>query len=178
MSRGVNTTLKLFVDEFLKYDTDTGILTWKKSPANRVKVGDEAGTVNANGYKVFSIRNKLYSVHRIAWLISKGVLPPEHIDHINGIRSDNKLDNMRSASNIENLRNCKLHKLNKSGVTGVKWYPKQRSWESYITVDYKKIGLGYFKAFFDAVAARKSAEIVYGFHQNHGSNTNKKGLLS
>jgi hypothetical protein len=176
MARGVNTTLKLFVDEFLKYDPDTGILTWKKSPANRVKTGDEAGTINANGYKVFSIRNKLYSAHRIAWLISKGALPLEHIDHINGIRSDNKLDNMRAASNRENLRNCKLHKLNKSGVTGVKWYPKQMSWESYITVDYKKICLGYFKVFFDAVAARKSAEIGYGFHVNHGNNTNIKGI--
>lgn len=178
MSRGVNNKLKLFVDEFLDYNKDTGVITWAKSPAHRVKVGDEAGTVNASGYKVFSIKNKLYSAHRIAWLISNGELPPEHIDHINGVRSDNRLANLRAASNKENLRNCRIHKLNKSGVTGVKWYPAQGSWESYITVDYKKIGLGYFKSFFDAIAARKSAEIVYGFHRNHGSNKNKQGVLA
>ncbi|EDD9119389.1 HNH endonuclease [Salmonella enterica subsp. enterica serovar Infantis] len=99
--------------------------------------------------------------------------PNEQIDHINHIRTDNRIVNLRKASNTENSRNASIGVNNTSGALGV-WFEKRRkAWVAEIKVDRKKIHIGRFEKFSDAVAARKAAEVKHGFHENHGK---KRGM--
>ena len=90
------------------------------------------------------------------------------VDHIDGNRKNNSISNLRVVSNMENHRNMKRSKSNKSGITGVSFHQRDKLWLSSIKVNYKTITLGCYKDFFLACCARKSAEIKYGFHANHG----------
>jgi len=95
-------------------------------------------------------------------------IDPEFIDHINGNRADNTIKNLRSVSQTENARNTKRKKHNTSGVSGVHWVKKDQRWLATIYHKGKRIGLGQYKSFDAAVAARKLGEQVYGYHKNHG----------
>lgn len=159
--------------KILSYDKETGLFAWKSNPSpfSRVKIGGIAGCYHKEGYIVIGINNKSYNAHRLAWLYTYGSFPPEQIDHINHNRSDNRLENLRSVTNQENAMNRSKHKLNKSGVTGVSWSKSYKRWIGNITIDGKRIYLGNFVSFSDAVDARKNAEVLYGFHENHGKET-------
>ena len=107
--------------------------------------------------------------HHAVWEEANGPLPEGYeIDHINGVRSDNRLENLRLVTRQENMRNAKVYGTNTSGVTGVAWKKDKRKWKAYIMVDYKQKHLGYYTDWFDAVCARMSANNTYGFHENHG----------
>jgi len=151
----------------LKYDEDTGIFTFIKSAGSRKK-GDIAGSINQNGYVNIKINKKFYKAHRLAWLYVYGEMPDGDVDHLNHIRTDNRISNLRVVDSKTNMRNQKLNSENKSGEAGVYWHKAQKLWHSYITVNYKRIHLGAFVEFHRAVDARKSAEVLYGFHENHG----------
>ena len=90
------------------------------------------------------------------------------IDHINGDPFDNRIDNLRLVTQRENSMNRRLSCNNKSGVIGVHYYSSRKQWQAQITSEGKKINLGRFDNFDDAVKVRKDAEIKYGFHENHG----------
>lgn len=108
-------------------------------------------------------------MHRVIWQIHHGEIPPGlRIDHINGNRTDNRIENLRTVSITDNNRNAKLQHLNRSGIHGVYFLKKSSSFRVTIGVDGKCLTLGHFKCFLDAAAARKSAELWYGFHPNHG----------
>ncbi len=106
--------------------------------------------------------------HRAAWAIYYGEYPKNHIDHINGVRTDNKIINLRDVTRSENQRNMKTHKHNTSGHTGVGFHKKTEKWRANIWKNNKQIHLGLFDDFEGAVAARKSAEKKYNYHPNHG----------
>ncbi len=97
-----------------------------------------------------------------------GAMPEEHIDHINGIRDDNRWENLRPVNRATNQKNMKLFANNTSGVPGVRKSPNGLKWVSRIFTEGKEVHLGTFKNKEDAVAARKKAEIDYGVHANHG----------
>lgn len=104
---------------FVKYNSKTGIFTWLNPLSNRVKVGDVVG-FKSNLYLATSILAKRHYLHRLAWLYMYGENPPQFIDHINGIRSDNRILNLRLASNLENNQNQKYPQShNTSGFRGV-----------------------------------------------------------
>ncbi|QGZ15006.1 HNH endonuclease [Salmonella phage LPSTLL] len=146
-----------------------GQLYWKIRPANRVKVGDIAGSKNNKGYLLFDFKGKKHPAHRVIWEMHYGTIPDGmEIDHINHIRDDNRIENLRLASHAENTRNMSKHKYNTSGVTGVCWHKHQRKWVAQIMLDGKYTYLGYFVDFDEAVRRRKSAELNLGFHSNHG----------
>lgn len=152
----------------LDYDFKSGVFTWKNDKTTRVKAGDIAGTLK-NGYIRIRVGKKAYYAHRLAWLYVYGYVPKEHIDHINHNRADNRIKNLRVVSNNENHKNMKQYKNNSSGYVGVYWIKSAKRWRARINVDGNYINLGNFASFSDAVDARKNAEVLYGFHKNHGT---------
>ncbi len=155
--------------ELLDYDPETGVFIWKKKVANRVKIGDIAGCLDiSTGYIVFMIKGKRYRAHRLAWFYIYGEWPKDQIDHINHVRDDNRIVNLREVTRQENLKNASLSKNNKSDVTGVHWYKANKEWRAQIMVNGKYIHLGYFNDKHDAAMTRKEAEIKYEYHENHG----------
>lgn len=152
----------------LHYDPVTGILTWLKRLSYSIKVNDEAGCADKDGYINIGIKGKLYKAHRLAWLYMTGFFPKEDIDHINHITGDNSFKNLRAVSHAENLKNQKLHKNNISGYTGIYQSKGDKKWEVEIKVDGKTKYLGRFRNLEEAVIERKKAEVFYRFHKNHG----------
>jgi len=156
------------LQKILHYDKETGIFTWAYRRAHRALKGSVAGTIYNNEYIVITIDKKLYKAHRLAWLHVYGEFPKVHIDHINHIRTDNSIDNLRSVTLQENNKNKSLGRNNTSGICGVRWKKQSNKWIARINAFGKKIHLGYFISFDEAVKARKKAEVIYGYHENHG----------
>lgn len=138
--------------ELLDYDAETGILTWKQDrmcgrayAQYRIAKGDVAGS-ETGGYINVCLNGKLYRAHRLAWLIHYGEWPPNHLDHINGNRSDNRLCNLRTADAAGNARNAKKRADNKSGFKGVCLKKDTGKWGASIAVGGRKMHLGYYKS--------------------------------
>ena len=154
--------------EVLHYNPDTGLFTWI-AHRQGVKVGSSAGNTTVQGYRIIGIDGKRYMAHRAAWLYMTGSWPKNQIDHINHIRDDNRIINLREVTHKENKRNQPINKNNTSGVTGVYWNKPLQMWHPKIMVNSKSINLGTFIDKFEAICARKSANNKYGFHPNHGT---------
>lgn len=125
-------------------------------------------TKDAQGYNIGSIKGKNQYAHRVAWAITHGVWPNGEIDHINGVRNDNRLENLRSVAKVENGRNQGLKASNTSGVNGVIWDKKRKRWTAAVKYEGKLKHLGSFRTIEEAAAARKAADLLLGFHPNHG----------
>jgi len=159
--------------EVLNYDPETGVFTWLTSPGNRVAIGGAAGSACkvtcGKSYQRIMYKNIPYYAHRLAWLYVYGSFPEKDIDHIDGNGLNNKIDNLRAVTHQENGRNRRQSSANTSGCTGVTFYKRDKKWYSHICINGKMINLGFYIDWSDAVCARKSAEIKYGFHENHGA---------
>jgi hypothetical protein len=170
------------IRNIIRYNPDTGEL-FRLSNANpndklykyrKFKRGDvigSAGTKDANGYIKVSIKGTgvpYIKGHRLAWALHYGEFPSDAIDHINGIRDDNRIENLRIAPNGINSKNMKKPINNKSGKVGVSWSNKRKSWRATIWNKNKQICLGYYKDKSDAIKSREEAEIKYKYHKNHG----------
>lgn len=153
--------------ELLRYDPDTGFFTWLVSRGG-AKAGDTIRFVGNSGYLRTMIDGSNYLVHRLVFLYTTGMFPSMEIDHIDGDKTNNKWENLRHVNRVENTRNKRLSDRSLSGVHGVLWRADQQAWRVTITIYYKDIPLGHYKNIFDAAAARKSAELKYGYHANHG----------
>jgi len=153
--------------ELLKYNSNTGVFAWI-GYRRGINVGSAAGN-KCRGYINIYVKGRKYPSHRLAWLYMKGVWPKHQIDHINHIRDDNRWINLREATNQENGKNKSLQKNNTSGVIGVRWHKQASKWHSQICVKGKSIHLGFFDSKEKAIAKRETANILYGFHENHGS---------
>lgn len=165
----------------LKAEISTGKLMWNHRPKelfatkrafntwNARWAGKEAFTaLSSDGYFMGAIFGSTYRAHRIVWALHYGDWPDNQIDHINGDKTDNRVLNLRQASQMENNRNCALSKNNKSGYNGVYFDGRRNTWRAFITINYKTISLGSYVGKEMAIAMRKNAEINYGFHENHG----------
>ena len=126
------------------YDRATGILYWRVNRGARARAGDEAGTLRADGYRIVKIGYKLYYAHRIIWCMEMGHWPEHEIDHINGVKDDNRWSNLREATRSQNGRNSKTPKTNTSGYKGVSWYKQKGKYRAKIKHNGKPIHLGYF----------------------------------
>lgn len=159
--------------ELFVYEPETGKLFWKVKPCakGRVYAGDEVGRgQNPNDYIRTSYRRKKYLAHRIIYEMFNGPISEGmEVDHINRNRRDNRLSNLRLVSHQDNMRNMPRLNTNKSGSTGVSWFKRDCRWRATITINRRQKHIGYFDSFEDALAARKAAEIEYGFHENHGA---------
>jgi len=101
----------------------------------------------------------------------EGVFPPDDVDHVNRVKTDNRWANLRHATPMENNKNMPLSSRNTSGHVGVYWAPKERLWK--VTIGFKKrqVYIGHFKELHKAVAARKDMEKTLGFADSHGDST-------
>lgn len=149
--------------KYLSYDPNTGLLVWIIPLAYRHQPGDIAGSLDSSGYLRVSIFNRNYWVHRIIWLHYYGVWPTYEIDHINRIKSDNRIDNLRDVLPTMNQRNRSVSTNNTSGYSGVSYISQSLRWRVQIQVDGKRLHIGTFHSKEQAIEARRKAEIKYGF---------------
>lgn len=126
----------------MNYDKSTGIFTWKDSRKGRVLVGSEVGSIDRKGYAVVFTGGKKYTLHRLAWLYVYGECPKGQIDHINGIRDDNRISNLRVVTNRENACNRLCHRQGK--LVGCRYHKTMKKWEARIRKGVAYISIGFY----------------------------------
>lgn len=148
----------------MEYNGLTGEFTW----VNGKNIGKKVGCVNAStGYIVTALNKRQYTVHRLAWLYMTGLFPENDIDHIDGNRSNNKWENLRTANHAENMANSAMPCNNTSGHKSV--FRADKKWIVRISVNGKRINFGRYKtkeeANFVAMTERKNLHKEFA---NHG----------
>ena len=166
--------------KLVNYDEVSGEMYWLNRPVEMFKTksahagwnkrlaGKKAVTIDGKGYLVISIFCKRYLVHRLIWLYVYGRFP-KIIDHINGIRTDNRLVNLQEVTNQQNHMNQKRSSKNTSGATGVYLNKKRNLWCAQIKFNGSTYHIGSSKSFNDAVIMRKNEEKRLGFSERHGN---------
>ena len=156
--------------ELFRYNYETGVLYWRWRVNNCVPKTLEAGTQGkSSGYLSVRVHGRLYQVHRIVMLMCYGFYGEGlEVDHINHVRNDNRLFNLRFVTHGENMRNKSVGSKNTSGVTGVSFSKAKKKYVAQIAVNWKVIHLGYFDTLEEAAAARAEANLKFNFHDNHG----------
>lgn len=148
--------------EWLRYDPETGHFYWLKSPTNAVKQGAKAGTIH-DGYVLISIKGKVYRAHHLVWFYIHGAFPDLHMDHINGKRDDNRIQNLRLVSRSQNQCNRRRQVNNKSGYKGVYWDIHKKKWAVQIAVKGKSKAIGRFDSVLEAAQAYDvAAQQIHG----------------
>jgi len=164
MAKKDSTLNRELLHELLEYRD--GNFYWKKQ-VGRCKIGDVAGVERIDGYKVIKINNILYYLHRVMFFYHHGYFP-EMVDHINGIRSDNRIENLRGATRSQNGQNRKKTPNTSSNVKGVSWVKSTKNWKAQITLDNKIYYLGMFKKLEDAEKhIKKIREELVGVFTRH-----------
>lgn len=148
----------------LKYDPVTGDIHWVGRMNNKL-----AGSHNWAGYRRVRINGCECMSHRIAWAMHYGEWPKGDIDHINGIKDDNRIENLRDVSRSLNTRNRHKHPNNTSGVCGVSYAKDRDRWLAKISYGGRQVLLGSFKDKDEAVKVRLDAEAKYGYTDRHGT---------
>jgi hypothetical protein len=169
LKHGLNLKAELTL-EFLKsrvtYDPETGIFLWRNGyggvregfPAAKPCSGEKA-----KGYFRVVIDSREYKAHRLAWFYMTGDWPPDQIDHVNGIGSDNRWVNLRLANQSQNKANSRAYKNSKSQIKGVTWSEQKRKWIAVIQIDGRQKYLGQYDDVRQAAEAyRRAAEHLYG----------------
>ena len=137
------------------YNNETGVF-FRKIPHNRWAIGSEVGFSNTDGYIEAGVDKKYYGVHRLVWMYFYGSFPDGEIDHINGNRRDNRIENLRVANKSINAQNKRCARSDSStGVLGVSWHKMAKKWVAQISKNGKKKHLGSF----DDIEEAKSAYI-------------------
>lgn len=166
--------------QLLDYDPQTGVMTWRRRPAamfakgrfhaeasaacwNGAFAGKRAFyTDTGKGYHRGLLLRRSVLAHRVIWKWWYGT-EPDQVDHLNHITTDNRLCNLRDASPSVNRRNQQRSRANSSGYTGVIFHKRDRRWQANIRDGGRKVHLGYFATFDEAVEARKLAETKFGY---------------
>jgi hypothetical protein len=156
--------------EVLHYCPETGVFTRIAGPRKGRQAGSAAKNPNTGKtYCYLYVHKHLYLAHRLAFLYVNGQFPKHTVDHQDGNGLNNTWGNLRTVSHAENNKNMRKYSTNTSGVTGVSWAKARRQWYASIRLNCQLKNLGYFSNKEDAIAARKAAEVLYGFHENHGT---------
>lgn len=156
--------------ELFRYDYETGVLYWRWRVNSRVPKTLEAGRKSSSsGYLDVQVHGRRYPVHRIVMLMCYGFYGEGlDVDHINHVRDDNRLFNLRFVTRSENNKNQSLSSKNTSGVTGVHFSKARKKYVAQIEVNRENIFLGRFETLEEAAAARAEANVKYKFNNNHG----------
>ena len=143
-----------YVKKLFKYDRKTGELI-SRATRGRAKAGQSSKSKDKDGYLVVGFNGKLYRTHRVIWLYVHGEWPKNDCDHINRIKDDNRISNLRDITRAENKQNQTVTRLSKSGVKGVYWANCYQRWVAEIGHENKQIVIGQFKEKEDAIDAYK-----------------------
>ena len=149
-----------YLKSLLDYEPETGEFTWRVS-RGMAKAGLRAGRIHHSGYVGITINGKEYRAHRLAWLYVRGAFPEHSLDHINGVKSDNRIANLRNATDSENSQNKAVYKQNKSGYIGVSYIKSRGKYMAQIYVSGKGKYLGFYDTAELAFEAYKEAKRAY-----------------
>jgi len=141
------------IENFLAYDAATGLFSWIQKPSKNIAIGTIAGHASKIGYIQIGFKGKLYLGHRIAWLLFYKENPPKYIDHINCNKGDNRIENLRSATNAQNMSNMSKTKRNSTGFKGVSFHKKLGKYIASIGHKGKCIYIGLYNTPEEAHAA-------------------------
>ena len=145
----------------------SGFLVWNKS-VGAIRAGKKVESISNRGYVVVQVSGKRYLAHRIIWLLLNGRMPAM-IDHIDGDKQNNLIENLREVDNTLNHWNERRRSTNISGYKGVWWHKQSKRWEAACRVNGKQTTIGRFERIEDAVeAVRKFREQHHGEYANHG----------
>lgn len=142
----------------LDYNPETGVFAWRVARSNRVKVGQEAGTVSVWGYRVISIDGMPRQAGILAHLWMTGRLPIHEVDHRDGDSLNNAWGNLREATSSQNKCNQRKPRTNTSGFKGVSFDRRSCKFVAYIGFNKKRKQIGLFETAALAAAARRAAE--------------------
>lgn len=132
------------LEEVFEYLPDTGEVIWKiHGNKNGALRGMVAGNIGKNGYRYIKYNGKMYLAHRLIWYLYYGIWPEYQIDHINGLRDDNRIANLRDVTHFMNHQNTKLTRNGK--LIGTTYRGKGR-WEATCSGTY----LGRFSTEYEA----------------------------
>lgn len=132
--------------EWLRYDAETGFFYWIKTQNGKTNAGSPAGTICEKGYVKINYNKRPMLAHRLAWLFACGEDPgPMQIDHINCDRADNRICNLRLATNANNMQNTRKRGGTTSQYKGVSWQEAKGKWRADIRANGKQMYLGLFK---------------------------------
>ena len=155
--------------ELLKehFEYRDGHLWWVKPRTRSVKVGQQFGSYHPEGYRKGKLKGKFYREHRLVWLYHYGAWPKDQIDHINGVKDDNRIENLRECTHQQNQFNKKSWGKT-SPYKGVYWYKQRKKWRA----QYKHKGKLYYLGLFEtgeeaAEAYRKATEHLHKEYANY-----------
>lgn len=156
--------------ERVNYDPETGVFTWRKTYSSKF-IGKQTGRILPEGYVEIQIAGSEYAAHRLAWLYVYGEFPRRGLDHINRIKHDNRIANLREATPAENARNVGLSARNLSGFKGISYRPSMGKYVASISVLDRDLYLGSFTTPEEASAQyERFAAVIHGdFYYNKGA---------
>jgi hypothetical protein len=142
------------IRKHIQYDPKKGTFNWKVPTNQRIRPGQQAGTLDKDGYLVIRIFGKWWKAHRLAWMLFYNEAPPRFIDHIDGNKRNNCIDNLRAVTHRQNMSNQKSHRNGR--LLGANYKSREGRWCSQIRINGKPKWLGYFNSEEDAHAAYMS----------------------
>jgi hypothetical protein len=148
------------VRELFDYYPEYGLLI-RRTAVPKAPRGSIAGTINSDGALICRVDYKIYYVHRLIWLHYYGEPPSILIDHIDLNPSNNRISNLRLASDSQNAANKKGRTNSRSLIKGAHWSTSEGRWRSSIKVNRKQIHLGWFDTKEEAAAAYAVAAAHY-----------------
>tara|TARA_E500000318_G_C3530232_1_gene200160 strand:+ start:173 stop:694 length:522 start_codon:yes stop_codon:yes gene_type:complete len=141
------------------FDYRNGELYWKEKRSTSIDLSKPAGNIDKFGYRTIKIEGQTYKAHRLVWKYHCGKDPKEFIDHIDGNRSNNNMENLREATTQQNGYNRGPSKNNKLGIKGVCKY--KNKYIAEIVINGKRKYLGFFDTIEEARLAREESEIKF-----------------